>query len=363
MKNMVAPHANSPRHYIELVLDVLEGCKFECSGCRVSKKAHPLPSDDALLLLETFIDDAAANGVVLREVQFGPTDVITSNNADEVRDSPTIRRIAQTALAVSFNCPFLDPNPEQYDWLVDFLEDMVPHGHVKFIVPLELRHRNNIVYIERIRKNIAYVRSRLHTVVVYKVYANYRFDMTPSEIETTSPESLSVLLQDAYRTKLHENTNVDFITPHGREGFSEAERVNFLAMNQHLNAAMCLIHEANNGGPVINDLNPSDGLDWTLVYSRNQLFFAPFLNEPRVTYLPEYRIAKAWTYDRVLQQRESWVVEGLQSLDRRPSCSECPNMAMCAERGVFKLMDTLDTTDCLTAVGPLVNPRLDTAYV
>lgn len=347
------------RWYMGIVLDVLEGCQFNCSGCRVNKQGHPLPPLRALKEIQTLVEDCIDNGVQLREVQIGPTDIVTSHNVEDIRQSAPLRFLAQHAYGVVFNCPFLDPNPQTYQWLATFLEDFVPNGYVKFIVPLEMNQRRNIRYIQRIKANITYLRSLLTTVNVYKVYANYRFDYDSDTLAAIDPIQLADEMVDAYHTDIHEKTNVDFVTPHGRNGYHGKEGEQFMAINAVINNALRHIHHRHMDGPIMNDINPHEGLDWTMTYSNDKLYFAVFLNEHRFSFLPEYEVPKPWSYEKVRSTRDQWVTDGLLTVENKPYCAVCPNMAVCAERGVHRLMDTLGTTQCLSAVGPLVNPYLD----
>lgn len=73
---------------LELTLDISDGCKFSCSGCMVERDNPYVTSD--ITKLTKMVDSYVLEGFLPFDINIGPTDVLISNNVDDIFTNPEL---------------------------------------------------------------------------------------------------------------------------------------------------------------------------------------------------------------------------------------------------------------------------------
>jgi MoaA/NifB/PqqE/SkfB family radical SAM enzyme len=95
------PAANRDRFEVQIILDILEGCKYNCPGCYVDRRNNydTKSMDDVLILM----DQVEAAGMYLDDVTIGPTDFFGADNILDVLRDERMKKILSRVDGIQHN--------------------------------------------------------------------------------------------------------------------------------------------------------------------------------------------------------------------------------------------------------------------
>lgn len=160
----------------ELVLDILEGCRWSCSGCTV--KELGAGAADLSNALE-FIGQLPPN-YILNHLELGPTDVTVAKNARSVLSSPIFRELAGLFETVFLTASLLDNT--LVDPLIEIIGTM--SGKVSLFVPIEFKHLNNLHYVNLVDSRLNYVMSKTGCSAYYALSISDLSDIAEALLES-----------------------------------------------------------------------------------------------------------------------------------------------------------------------------------
>lgn len=345
-------HESQINKLIDFTMEVAHGCRHNCSGCMVDKWVSDYPTQEEFDRIDGLLTSFEDANLEMLNFVIGPTDILTSENRDQIMEDPRIHAIARRFLKTTLNCTFLDPRPEVYEQLAAQVEAMIPNGLVKFTVPLEVRHLDNIAYLDGIRKRVAYFESCLKTVKVTRVYSVVNFEESIANDAKRGFTMTEDIMKRAYHVDIHPTSHSDFILPHGRESLREpGNQERFLSSLHMLNDLLVRsrkIAKENGEHFEIVELQMNEGEDWDVIYRNGELYVPPFVVEAFTSFEPEHKVEGPWTFDNIFAQEEMGMFECLQLAQTNGICNGCEFVAKCAERGLQKVMEITNSDRCIS---------------
>lgn len=345
-------HISYVNKLIDFTMEIAKGCRHNCSGCVVDKEDNSFPTEAEFDKLDKMVDDFESNNLQLLSFIIGPTDILSSENMDDVLSHPRMKSLARRFVKTTLNCAFLDPNPSIYEKLAEQVEELIPNGLLKFTIPFEIRHLDNLAYIEGIRNRIAFFESCLKTVEVTRVYAVVNFEESIANDKRRNFTLTHDMMMRSYKVDIHPMVHSDFILPHGRDSLRDVtNRDKFLSSLHHLNDLLLKTYQIGvekNDIYDIVELQLSEGEDWDLVYRNGELYIPPFIVEAFASFEPEYKVSGEWTFDSIFDQKTKGFFEAIEIAQTNGICTGCEFIAKCAERGVQKIMEITKSDRCIS---------------
>jgi hypothetical protein len=345
-------HVSQINKLIDFTMEIAQGCRHNCSGCMVEKEDNQYPTAAEFERLDAMLTSFENAGLEMLNFIIGPTDILSTSNRDQIFDDPRIKAIARRFLKTTLNCAFLDPNPQAYERLAQQVEALIPNGLLKFTVPFEVRHIDNIAYIDKIRSRVAYFESCLKTVSITRVYSVVNFEESIANDTKRGFTLTKDILTRAYHVDLHPTSHSDFILPHGRESLREPHnQQRFLTSLHHLNRLLIEARTAANERGEhfeIVELQLNEGEDWDVVYRNGEVFVPPFIVEAFSSFEPEHRVDGEWSFENIYAQEERGMFESMALAQTNGICENCEFIAKCAERGVQQVMAITNADRCIS---------------
>lgn len=342
---------------LDLTLDVLEGCRHNCTGCQVNRKAKVALDQGRLADLIKMVADMTEQGIRTYDLTIGPTDFLSATNFHTVVRSRWFRRLAGHFDTIVLNSPFLNPLARYQDY-GRFLATEWPSHELKLVVPLEFKHFDKrATYVEKLIRHIEAFSEAFGAERVRRVYftINYEHGQVGGvDKQVLTPE----LLGELHAWRPMPNAVVDFALPHTRGNlFDLNNRQRYLnsvsSLNELLVAArdLPMFVDAGEIGPSPNDASMTEGLGYDFLYASSRLYWRPFLLD-RVTVIdPCFEIELDWVASKRaidLAQRKAYSALATQPAVK---CFMCDWASHCRARGVPLLQQLLKTTQCLSALG------------
>lgn len=333
-----------------LALELLKDCDYGCSGCSVNTAGITPYTEEDLWALNDVVQEVRDRGWEMSWMEFAPVDIMSASNRQDVLTHPTIRSMLKGFKSVVFNCSFLNPKPEAYVQFAEELEAFMPGLNAEFLVPVELKHYNNVAYLEKLRGRIAWLNENLQSVDIGSVTAIV--NMTEKMFDNGLINEQ--VLHDTRHIELFEKSDTTtFVFHYGRRDLNvEDDREEFLRTIVKQNEAFA--NQVEKGYEFkVDDLGEHVGADYHLAYRDGELYLAPFINSPIATFHPDFKFEKPWTLDNLQRSDQDTFFESVARAAESPDCSGCRFVSKCATRGVQRVQRLLGTDQCLSILGKL----------
>lgn len=325
----------------DLTLDVFSGCAYSCTGCTVKKEISTEGLLGDLVKLKTMLDEMVGDGVYLYQVTLGPTDITTASNIDELIENQTLMEIVGKFEKLNINTTLLSRNRVVLDKLAIFIDQAMGNGKVKLKIPIELDKMRNQRYVAKIRDSVQYLKSRLATANLERVYLiiNYMDDIVyhPGH----KPGILDVdLIKGFYDLQIHTDVDFDFNLPHIRNGVSD------LIKNNKFHST--LVKMVDHSRKISNDLTRDyDGYSYGLFYSEGLLTFAPIASGYTYVKDKHFTILPPWTAENIERQMTEAITAQLIPKSETLNCMGCDHLMSCVQRSVLLLKEAMSESRCM----------------
>lgn len=346
----MAQNVSQMEFLIDFTLEVLYGCKWNCTGCNVSKyDQRGFVEGDFDRLMRLF-DDLAANNHILSNLALGPTDFMSAENSREMFQQiiPMMDKFA----AITLQTTFLEKPPVIAEW-AEFLRPILAGREVKFASPLDPAHYKNKKFFDTILSNRDLFVSLIPEMKYTKTYlignlVEYRdYNANPMHNDKITFEEYSHEFHDVSR-----GNHLDLVIAAGRSPLNDINnRERLKSIVKYQNQLYDDAIHTDTSKQVVNFTygKRHEGFDKDYVYRNGRIYGPVFVGEPLVTFEEDYSIPNDadWTTKTLVDFENQTLVESLLYLDKTKECASCEFAPLCAGRGVIKLMKTLKATECL----------------
>lgn len=334
---------------IDFTLEVTNGCRYNCTGCTIDKEGNSWPDDLEFDKIEKLIDDLSFNEFKPMNLAIGPTDIMTSINTSKVLSSDRIKRLSKKFLKTTINCAFLDPFTENYVTLGKQLNWLLEGGIVKFVIPFEAYHIDNLEYINRIRKRVQTTLENMPDVKHHKTYLIVNYDSAFIYDKEQNKNLTEELVLKIYEAPHLQDFATDLVLPHTRADMRNIESSkHFLDSIEDIRNKMVNARKKYGNSVDIAEVKKSEGRDWDIFYKAGDLYMTPFLLEGLACFDEVYKIKKEWTFNGLYEHYTEKLLKQIDWALNAPECSNCQFVGDCAERGIHDLMQINNTTKCIS---------------
>ena len=334
---------------IDFTLEVTNGCQFNCTGCNVDKEGNSWVTDEDFHKLYTLVDDLKHNDFEPMNLAIGPTDIMTSVNRDKVLGSPEIKLFASKFLKTTINCAFLDPFNENYEKLGKQLNWLLEGKMVKFVIPFEAYHIDNIQYVDRIRKRRDIVLANMPDVKHHKTYLIINYDSAHIYDKEHNKNLTEELILKVYEAPHLQDFATDLVLPHTRADMRLPEPSKyFLDSVEDIRLKMVNARKRYGLSVDVAEVKKSEGRDWDIFYKAGSLYMTPFLLEGLACFDEVYKIKTDWSFNGLYDHYTDRVIDQIEWASSASECSTCQFMGDCAERGIHDLMQINSTKNCIS---------------
>lgn len=321
---------------VDLTLDILNGCEYNCEGCFVSK-TNKFDENDLDILLDLILQ-WDKNGYDINELFLGPVDIFSAVNLDRLMDNEKFQEICSY---FTFTCSTTLMSPyeeikQKYEKLSNTLLSEKRNREFEIFVVIDDKKylSNDKEYLEKFNKNLELF--ELYNVFfVVNVYADDMFN-------ETSLEDLNKKIFKDYNSKLRVNpsyfrgTSVRHL-----ERFSTLHKniiENEISENNIKNVFMNMI-DIYFGGFTFN----------TYSFRNHELYIAPILYEAIPQDFEYFKIDK--TYSKYSLNQLDLTQEKLFNTQYEYSkhtseCKNCEFITSCVSRNVLSYMEHRSLTHC-----------------
>lgn len=125
------------KYTYELVLDTLNGCKWNCHGCTVDRLATYSYKPEDFRSLEEFMLKEKSKGSILNHFEIGPTDFLSCSNLEEILNDSSIQSLIKNFEHIFLTSTLLSKKDMQAR--MPLIKEKLLNKCVYLFIPLELK--------------------------------------------------------------------------------------------------------------------------------------------------------------------------------------------------------------------------------
>lgn len=325
---------------VNLTMEILKGCGFNCTDCAVDKDfvSSDIPEQDVDDLL-ALLDDFKANQVRLFEFTVGPTDFVSSANGFSSFDQRLVQGLAQRYESMVLSLAMLSDH--KLEQLGQSIDQLIPGKKFRLVIPATLPNLQKPKYVDALRRRVGILKGAIKEASFYHIYLNTNM----------VAENVELVNLDAIRTSGEANLGVRTTLEHGfghaRKGFNNLfNRDQFLRdLKLYCTLSDDLVNTMYHRPliPIIRDAIE-------LTYRAGKLYYTPVVIEKFHIFDPVFEIPKPWTSAAVLEFKENQYYDNLAEFVNHPECGDCCYVDSCSRGDHHAVMKYLKHDECLTSV-------------
>lgn len=322
-----------------LGLEVLKGCGYSCPGCTVEKNFAPFDmseqdTNDLIFLLE----DLRANGFRLLELKLGPTDITSADNGFQVLNHPSFRKIASYFKVLTINMAMLhDRHLEEVAALMD---EIMPGKLVNVGTPVTLKNILNDKYVDMLRDRFARFRGMMNKAEFSRIYATINIEQ--GNLSQFTEEAFTKMRFLDFGEGFHKVIEFPFVA--ARQGFD-----NLLNAEQFKRDIRTFADFSKERVDTLEfiPLIPGNKEGYEYTYRGGNLYSTIVLVENLTIYKDNFKLARSWTAEQVVLDRENAYYGNLEKYSAHPECGDCCFLDSCSRCDVQRLMEETGAEKCL----------------
>lgn len=338
---------------LDLAVDILRGCKWNCTGCLIDKEGQNGFLTGDVERLEALVGEFQALDFQLGNLVLGPTDFMSSFNS-EATLNPELQRLAKPFDYVVVNSTLLEDDDAIIHW-GKRVNETFPGKQIKLSIPFEPKHYKNEKYVSTMRRKRRLFSSQLtdakykRAIVVVNAY-EYKLQQNPF-----NNHKVNFLEYSKEFFKVTGGDHIDFTITEGRlDTSADFNKHRLASIFRYYND---LFNQIVDGTPAsLTAINftygkPHEGTEWRrgLMYRNGKLYFMVYIGELIPIFEDSYAIPndEVWNMDTYIKYRNKFLVESLNYVSETDDCSSCEFVNHCVSRGTIKVMKTCGVKDCL----------------
>lgn len=325
----------------ELVLDVLNGCKWNCFGCTVDRMTIHTYRREKFLMLKEFILGQKNEGSSLIHFEIGPTDFFTCDNLEEILNDPSISELISNFEFIFLTSTLL--SRKDIDKRLAFLCEKLKGKKIYLFIPLQLERLKDKSFGQNLFENIQYLKEKSKSsFTIDKVYANVLDIPYFSNLNYNEKCDLLNWLYKQAGMKI--NFNYRLTSDSSPQHYSYVSSADFLPI---------LLREVRDLDILYDDLNIPDYLldnkkRRGLLFKEGNLYWMPYLGKFTASLEQNFQIKLSENISKSLEQYElSLQSSQISYLTKTKDCPQCDFLNVCLSRGIIESMKIYNHTDCI----------------
>ncbi|MCS5550419.1 MAG: hypothetical protein NZ811_02760 [Gammaproteobacteria bacterium] len=300
---VLKPLSNS--YKVQFILDILEGCKYHCSGCFVKKRGNY--SSEAIPNAINIAESCKEDSIQIDDLVIGPTDFFGADNILDVLRSRSMKYLCSYTKGIQHNTS-IDENIDDsfVDEVIRFLEDNREYSSLNYDVQIAI-DLDKLMADEKYR---VLVDNRWDTFKRSKL--KYEVSLLANIGESAiSDEDVQEFVRDRW------GTVVEYVPSIMRShNFSKVKDTldSWKSYDNSYNLHADKAHKTYN--------------HITLNINKDKVYLAPFIYEVAAVYSKDYEVPPNIegvidSYNTIVREQYSYA---------GPTCQECPHLNECTHR-------------------------------
>lgn len=329
------------RQRLEITLDLFKGCEHSCAGCHVDKELGGHLSDVPVIL--TLMNELVAAGYVAFDLGIGPTDVMSSTNANEVLADKTVREMIQLFHQTTLNAAFLDKGIDNYIALCKVVDECAPDKPIRFLIPAAPASFKNPKFGELIVDKLNLIKETLSDAFLNE--AGFVINCTADTIA----ENFHSYMNSSFAIDFPVDKDDILNIPYGRGNRRDIVIGDAIKYVSHRISGFYKTLNGTDERRRNPDLCFHTGTMMNLLYSDGKLYWVPFLKDDCVFIDTAFEVPRPWTMENLLTVRTEASNRSIEYLKDTP-CMSCTYLSSCAEKGITSIMEKMSIKECLVGL-------------
>lgn len=321
---------------VDLTLDILNGCEYNCEGCFVSKK-NEFTEEDLDILLD-LVEQWETDGFDINELFLGPTDIFSAVNLDQLVLNPKFQKICSYFTFTCSTTLLGDYNEikRKYDLLTKHcLSDKKAREFEIFVVIDDKKYlSDDKEYLDKFNKNLELL-DLYNVFFVLNVYSESMFDAIGLA------EFNEKIFKD-YNSKIRVNPS-----------YLRGTSVNHLKKYTSLHNKLVndQINDQNIGDVFMNMIDIYFGSFTfnTYSYRNHELYVAPVIYEGIPQDFSFFKVDKIdgkYELSSLDEAQNNLILKQYEFSVQCSKCSSCEFLTSCVGRNVLSYMEHRKLYDC-----------------
>lgn len=325
----------------ELVLDVLNGCKWNCLGCTVDRMTIHTYRKENFLTLKEFMITQKNKGSSLTHFEIGPTDFFTCDNLEEILNDASIGELINNFEFIFLTSTLL--SRKDIDKRLAFLCDKLKNKRIYLFIPLQLERLKDKTFTQNLFDNIEYLKEKANSsFIIDKVYANVLDIPYFSSLHFDEKRNLLNWLYQQAGTKI--NFNYRLTSDSSPQHYSYVSSVDFLPILLREVRALDMLYEDLN----IPDYLLNNKKRRGLLFKEGKLYWMPYLGKFTASLEENFQIDLSNNISESLERYElSLQSSQISYLAQTKDCPQCDFLNVCLSRGIIESMKVYNHSDCI----------------
>lgn len=335
----------SNNFYVNFNYEVLNGCKYDCTGCAVETEGQKDFTEDEALNFQWLLRDMSKEFYQPFIAFIGPTDFLVAKNTVKFLSNPEVIKMLQKYRRLSFITTYLQEG--NIDEVASVLNEHYANMELEINTVIQPEKIYSEGYLSVLKKNMASVRAKLHKFDKIRNFALFNvFEEGASRFK----DALADYNRMDQVIGANFDTTIDFIFSFGRINNLDASY-----FKERCYQVADLFDEAVTKDSKVRFSfgKLTDSLvERQYNYRNGKFYYSPMLYERYVGFEEELEIPMGpdfWRSETFEEFEDEIQEQAFETLDQKEECAECEYMAMCMERGIHKLMDIYEGRQCLVA--------------
>lgn len=322
-----------------LGLEVLKGCGYSCAGCTVEKNFAPFDmSDEDTADLEALLVDLKANDFRLLELKLGPTDITSADNGFQVLRHPSFRKIAAHFKVLTINMAML--HDRHLEEVAELMDELMPGKFVNVGTPITLKNICNDKYVAMLKDRLMRFKGMMKKAEFSRLYATINIE--ESNLAQFNDEAFKKIRFMDFGEGIHKVIEFPFVA--ARQGFDNI--LNAERFKRDLKVFTDFAKERANTVEFV-PLIPGNKEGYEYTYRGGSLYSTIVLVENLTIYKDNFKLAKPWTAESVITDRQEAYYRNLEKYSAHPECGDCCFLDSCSRCDVQRLMEETGSEKCL----------------
>ncbi|MDR3607762.1 MAG: hypothetical protein P4M08_10320 [Oligoflexia bacterium] len=337
---------------LDLNLELLNDCKWQCGGCHVATKGQDGFSGGDLARLNALADEFKSRGYRLNFLNITPTDFMVARNTLDILRDPGLRALIHKFDFWYLTSTFLAEPDEHQEEIIDVINRDYADTSLYFYVVMNPMKVLDEKYMQRIveKKNRFISRLKTRSLRQFVIFNWYEYP----DPRVMNAHRDYVNTSKWYRD--HFSANQDYVMSFARKPEMRKYKDDFIKSIDWLNEVIATYVPQDNDLEQTSRLEALgedsytayDFLNRRYTYRNGEFYYVPFLVACLVNFDEGLKVPlREWSVDEFERCEQELIVSQFNRLPEKPRCRDCGHVGKCVERQILHTLDVIGYDGCI----------------
>lgn len=326
------PTISTPNPFdIEIILDVLSGCKWQCDGCNIDRRKQFPFSNESLFLIKNYLAQYSEmnSNSIFNHIEFGPVDFSSSKNFYAIFEQNEILDLAKLFQTIFFTTTLNDYTESIQR--ASLIKKLLPRQNIELFVPFNFKD----VQTNSFRNLVSKINEIVKNSVINKVYA------FPMGLPELSQEELQGFIELFKKNNVTAQLFFNTTCTRSRSAFqSKTEKTRNSIINNVLKDQKLSELGMNQDVSHLEEKTIKRGF----YFNQDQLYRMPYLNQFLINQNQRFVID---LHQSAPEQDDYFFSSQAINMHDKVECLNCTSLDHCQKHYLPATMDELNTNECI----------------